>query len=601
MVLADTYECTHCGHVFDEHKSRQLSQGTAPEDLKSASLEEECGNCGAMVRSGLVRCWNCNAFMREDIARRYQQLATTPQKIIYSDIPPEKRTDYLPPRVVAGSQSEKVVADADAGFTLKGAKSVDGFRPDADFTLDNSVLKVSSGINVPQVSVPQVNAPESKTCNVEDGPDKPKSTTPGGAVKEDSSHASARNNGDAAATADTADPSAANAQPGHVKNTAASSGDADDLLSIAMAEEKESDEKKGRGGRGTVTQILIPCPKCSNLVRASEQQAGKKVRCPKCKGPVAIPAIPAPKPRRKAKASSQPKVSVNVTWLSDAWLHVFSPTSVVLKPGSMAEPHSMVDIAVTEAGVFLVSYGKDAAKKGAADQNEGGVLSFVRTKLFGFLGKGASDVTKAADELRQNYKQVREQVSKTGEFKNLPNAEVRTIDSKQLALAKLVQPIVKAHESMFAGVPVFGEGRIALYLPIEGAEGEQSYLSLTISSFRMLSEKLKTQFSIEFTVEENGVPATEKMESHTCSLDQTKFDAIQDVVYYEQDSSFDLELVGHRCASCGATVSEEGRKKAKLGGIAGKGLAKAKCPKCGGKFGTDPLYKVIKSTEEAED
>ena len=587
MVLADTYECTHCGHVFDEQKSQQLAEGTAPQDLKAASLEEECGNCGAMVRSGLVRCWNCNAFMREDIARRYQQLTTTPQKIIYSDIPPEKRTDYLPPRVNAATKSGGESVESENEFTLRhSSPTVTTLKSEDEFTLADGFAS-PPGIHVPKVDVPQVNAPKVGQVADVDGPDKPRSKTPGG--KSDSSGDNANSGNDEAA--------GEKPQTGSIASKADDSASADDLLSIAMEEEKEAGQKKGTGNKaGTVTQILIPCPKCSNLVRASDQQAGKKVRCPKCKGPVAIPAIPAPRPKKKAaRAKENQKPRMEVAWVNDAWLHVFTPTSVVLKPGSMADPHSVVDVAVTEAGVFIVEYSKETGKKAADEQNEGGMLSFVRTKLLGFLGKGGADATRAADDLRDNYNKVREQVAKTGEFKDLPNADVQTIDKEHVSLVKLVQPIVKAHESMFAGVPVFGEGRIALYLPLQRAEGEQTVLSLPISSYRTLAAMLKDKFGIEFPTAENGVPESEKTETLSCFFDQTKFEAIQDVVYYEQDSAFELELVGHRCSTCGTTISEEGRKKKKLGGVTGKGLAKAKCPKCSAKFGTGSLYRITKS------
>ncbi|MCA9035450.1 MAG: hypothetical protein KDA91_09975 [Planctomycetaceae bacterium] len=592
MVLADTYECTQCGHVFDEKKSRDIAQGASNDSLKSASLEEECGSCGAMVRTGLVRCWNCNGFMRDDIARRYEQLTTTPQKIIYSDIPPEQRTDYLPPRIA--EKASRAVAQATDGFTLRsdggGTSTLTG---ESEFTLDD---RVNSAVAQParsnQSETPASTQAESVPV---DGPDKPKDTTPGGKAV-------------AAETSETAPASAADSEEtGDVKTSEKSSSatagsrvnaDADDLLSIAMAEEKEADQKKGKDG--AVTQILIPCPKCTNLVRASGKQAGKKVRCPKCKGPVAIPALPAPPKPRKKRAKEAEKPKVEVTWVNDGWLHVFSPTSVVLKPGSMVEPHSMVDIAVTDAGVFLVSYVKEGKAGKKAGSDDGGMLAFVRDKLFGFLGKGSTDVKQAASELTDSYSKVRDQVAKTGEFKNLPNAEVQTIDKDSLHLTKLVQPIIRVQESMFAGVPVFGEGRIAVYLPIEGKDGEQSYLSLPISSYRILARTLKAQFQLEFPTAENGVPETEKVESLSCFLDETKFEAIHDVVYYEQDPAFELELVGHRCSACSATISEEGRKKKKLGGAAGKGLAKAKCPKCGAKFGNGPLYKISKSPEPAD-
>ena len=68
--------------------------------------------------------------------------------------------------------------------------------------------------------------------------------------------------------------------------------------------------------------------------------------------------------------------------------------------------------------------------------------------------------------------------------------------------------------------------------------------------------------------------------------------------FHEADKELELELLGYKCEACGLAVSEESRKKEKLGGASGKGIAKAKCPKCEAKFGNIPLRAI--KTEEAE-
>jgi hypothetical protein len=67
---------------------------------------------------------------------------------------------------------------------------------------------------------------------------------------------------------------------------------------------------------------------------------------------------------------------------------------------------------------------------------------------------------------------------------------------------------------------------------------------------------------------------------------------LQALEYYQKDPGFKLQTSGWRCGGCGLVVSEDGRKKEKIGGLNGKGIAKAKCPKCGKKFGNNPLYEV---------
>ena len=162
-----------------------------------------------------------------------------------------------------------------------------------------------------------------------------------------------------------------------------------------------------------------------------------------------------------------------------------------------------------------------------------------------------------------------------------------------------MQPVTKAHESMFAGVPVFGEGRIALFMPVSADDGQQAFCSFALTSWRQAAEKLKALFGIEIPTADNGVPENEKADTLSCFVNQSKVESIRNLIYYQKDPAFELELTGHRCKSCGTVISEEGRAKNKLGGANGKGIAKAKCPKCSGKMGEEPLYKIKKSAEAA--
>ncbi|MCA9060927.1 MAG: hypothetical protein KDA85_20585, partial [Planctomycetaceae bacterium] len=80
---------------------------------------------------------------------------------------------------------------------------------------------------------------------------------------------------------------------------------------------------------------------------------------------------------------------------------------------------------------------------------------------------------------------------------------------------------------------------------------------------------------------------------------QSKVESVREVQWYQNDPAFELELTGYRCTACRTVVSEEGRAKNKLGGANGKGIAKAKCPKCSAKFGGDPQYRISRSPADS--
>ena len=95
---------------------------------------------------------------------------------------------------------------------------------------------------------------------------------------------------------------------------------------------------------------------------------------------------------------------------------------------------------------------------------------------------------------------------------------------------------------MFAGVPVFGEGRIAVFLPIDAEEGQQLFCSFALNAWRIMAERLKVPFNFELPAAENGVPDSEKSETLSCFVNQSKVEAIKNLTYYQKDSAFELEL-----------------------------------------------------------
>lgn len=566
LILSDTDQCPECGHVFYERKKTE-SSGVAPatpDALKSASMQEPCPHCGEMVRSGLVRCWSCNQFMRADVAARYRQLTTNPQPIIYSTIPPESRKDYLPPRAESKADESAKAIDNDDFKLGSGVNSVDS----GDFEIDGGVKPAAAPPAPPKT--PAAASPAKPVAPV-DGPDKPESTTQvSGKSKVVTPTADATLPGTAAAATSTAETPAS--PPSRSK------GSEDDLLSFAVEEQKEGKKRRNQKNAERLRkQVLVPCT-CGAWIRVNEDQAGKTLRCKQCKQPVVVPGL-----KKKAEKQEKPAAKVeaveqkSISWINDAWFHILSPASLVLKPGSLTGKHTEVDIAFDNSGLHVLTFAGTKKKR----------------SIFSFGGGN-----KKADH-QTRRQQIREQIEKSGSFENLENVEIRKVEVARMSEIRLVQPVAKVSESMFAGVPVFGEGRIAVFLPIEIDGGKQAFLSFSISGWRVIAEQLKSLFGVELNGTENGIPESDKAETLSCFMNQSRIESVKGLIYYQKDSAYSLELTGHKCKSCGTTISEEGRKAAKLGGVKGKGIAKAKCPKCSNKMQAESLYKVAKGPDSA--
>jgi hypothetical protein len=157
---------------------------------------------------------------------------------------------------------------------------------------------------------------------------------------------------------------------------------------------------------------------------------------------------------------------------------------------------------------------------------------------------------------------------------------------------QVVQPVIYAHESMFAGIPVFGLNRIAVRLPKPPDGNELLFASFWLTEFRDFAKQMDEVFGVQSLGEDVGIQLTDKFTELKCHYTDQTFQALESGDYHQADPGLKLVIVGRKCESCGLVVSEDGRKKEKLGGPDGKGIAKAKCPKCQKKFGTFAYYAV---------
>lgn len=545
FILSDTYECPECGHIFDQERA-DASRTANVDDMQ---MYDTCRDCGESVRTGLVRCWNCNAFMRRDVEERYKQMSSTPQAIIFSDIPKDQRTEFVPARDSQDRPGPGRVFDADSdgggdttGFSLRSDQS----------SQDEDEFELDAGPETAAAAPP---------------PSQPAPAAPG-TEKQDPATADAP----ASDAAESQKPSDRPAEKKQDSTRSPDDFDVDDLVGIALQDQKETRRRKREKlQEAKRRRILMPCA-CGAWIRVHQDQAGRTVRCKQCKSPVVVPVM---KQRRKDAERKTEAPQIKVNWVDAVRMHVIQPTDVTLKPGSLEKTFELVDLGFHSTGMHVVQPAPPAKKS--------------------FFSK-STDGPPSVEEQRTA---VRNHITKTGKISNLPFGELNTVAAEQIPTIRLIQPVKEAHASMFAGVPVFGEGQIAVYLPFALPEGKQAFLSFPLSVHRRIAKHLKSLFNFSYDAEQNGVPPEEKINTLRCQLSDMPVKALQNVEYYQHDPAFELQLSGHICETCGAAVTEEARARKKLGGASGKGIAKAKCPKCSNKFGDQKAWDIAKAPEES--
>ncbi len=362
---------------------------------------------------------------------------------------------------------------------------------------------------------------------------------------------------------------AAPAEPG-VAHSVATGGDA--LLDIAMSEETEARKKRRTRASGpirTATGFIIFCP-YGCKVEVKDQHRGMTGKCPKCRAPFVVPAAPPDydfaREREKnvaeqAAASSAP--GGFVAWMQDVHVHTVNPTKLKLKEGSLVKDFAPFDIGFGLGKMLVVSL---AAKKGGMFGGKKGGSGDPREAILAHLkdGKPPEDV---------------------------PAAMKKVYTADDVRQMRVVWPEASRAASAFHGVPVFGKQIIAVQLPLVG-EGDPQYASFTLSQFRTFNKHLEELYGVEGLAANLGIPMTDEFTTSKCHYSEAQVKALKDADWYLADTSRPATIAGYRCESCGVTVSEAARKKEKLGGANGKGLAKATCPKCKKKFGNKPLYSL---------
>ena len=249
-------------------------------------------------------------------------------------------------------------------------------------------------------------------------------------------------------------------------------------------------------------------------------------------------------------------------WMLDSHFHAVDLTKLKLKAGSLLKDFQEADVGFAPDGMLIVLLMKGGGLFGGAKKKNS-----VRDGVLDHLSKG----------------KAREDLPAAGRF-FFPAAVMPQL--------RIVQPIVSAEHSMFAGVPVFGPGRIAVRLPKLDETSNPQFLSFALSEFRRFSQILDEFYAMKAFGAESGIPLEDVFTERHCHFSDEVLQILENLDYYKDDPLYKLKVIGHKCAGCGLVVSEESRAKENIGGKDGKKIAKAKCPKCTKPFGDLPLYSL---------
>ena len=587
LVLPDTAQCPNCHYVFDE--KRVPAEYSPPERVESAEEEVPCPGCNELVRKGLVRCWNCGTFMQQDIAESYRRMQVSPPKVIYSDINPSAPD--------AGAFSGKVT---DSGRLIEEPASVDGpdDEDEADFevsgefgaALDEDLDEGDFDLGAAESPAAQNEIVQSApTFSLKSEPEEPP-TKPAGAAKpaKDFKSAAAAKDGPPAADATMSKTDLGPDFSNEFENRfgaedAASGGEV--LLRVALAEEAETGGRR-RGQKHPEGKVRsgfrIYCPN-GHCIEVQERHRGQTGRCPRCRELYHVPAgsWDEEKAQQEDKAQKAAAIVAAVNaqgagdqpieisageytrWMLDSHFYSLDLTKLKLKPGSLLKDFQEADVGFAPDGMLIVVL----AKKG------------------GLFGGGEKKKLSTRDAVLDHLSQGKAR-------EDLPAGSHHFFAAAAMPQVRIVQPIVSAEQSMFAGVPVFGQARIAVRLPKRDESSDPQFLSFALSQFRRFSKILEEFYGIQAFGAESGVPLEDVFTERHCHFSDEPLPVLENLDYYKDDPGFTLKVIGYKCASCGLLVSEESRAKENIGGKDGKKIAKAKCPKCQKAFGDLPLHSL---------
>ncbi len=549
LLLSDTAQCPTCQHVFDEVRAAEMASGPLPRAADSVESDVECQKCGEVMRSELVRCWKCGAFTRDEIAASYQQMRAVKSPVIYSDLP-------------EGTSPEVSAAP--------GMPAIDARAGDDDFELapgSGAIPRHVEGGEAVSLTSPAAPVEDPASYGLQQAaPDQPASAAP---VQEAAAEPPT-------SVEATDEPSGEEGGRQDQSHSEATGGDV--LLDIAIKEEAETAKRNRlRSKQRRLAPRLAPgafivfCPN-GHRIEVHDRHRGLAGRCPKCKSAFHVPAANWDTAEASETGEAGSAVDGEGTpavgsgkfgpWMMDVRLHTVDPAKLKLKAESLANLFTPADLGASPEGLLVAEFGSKGGLFGSGDKKK---LASAREALHAHLeaGKPVGDV---------------------------PAGSSQFIEKDALSQLQVVQPAYAVHESMFAGIDVFGVGRIAIRLPAGDEAGALRFLSFALSDYREFAQLLTEIGDAGDLTQYGMIPLEDVVTELECHYSERKLSSLEHFDYYQADPAFKLELLGRKCQACGIVVGEDSRKKERIGGKTGKGIAKAKCPKCGAPFGSISLY-----------
>ena len=581
FLLDDTAECHACAHILNANRAATTKRRSLPTDQAVDEDMDVCTTCGESVRKGLVRCWSCGAFTRPEIELAYRQRTIGAETDRTFDLPELDATSVTEQDSMVRRSLATPENLLDAPPMAREEDDDDDFELSAEVHMsevDDSSFDLSDDIHLrtegstdgdtaaPYYSMPPIAdlPPPSVSMPVDQEMEtipllsSPTAVPVGSPVESDVPSISMSPLGDALPVANA--------------NAKSALSPEEELMKIAADEEAEISQV--RKGMKSKDSFVVYCPQ-GHRIRVRDRFRGKTGKCPRCASVFIVPHKSSPKPKKRTDVEINVVggAAGNVTgryarWLSDVHLHNVVPEKLKLKADSLLNEFQTVDLGFSGNEILVVTlvaagglFGGAAKKKPAA-----------RTAMLGYFAK-----PDAAPD-------------------GLTAAAKRVIAKETFAQLVLAQPVPLGTESLFGNIPIFGTGRIAVRLPRAADDKNTQYLSFSLSEYRAFFVALQAVCGIEAFGANSEIPLSDRYEMFKCHYSETPVRSLQQLEYYQKDPNLKLDISGWKCSTCGLIVSEDARKKEKIGGLNGKGIAKAPCPKCKQKFGSNPMYAIAETS-----